>query len=97
VSEYGGRWGYLGECYWPGVDEHKLGVTVARTRSTADHLRRRDHDVRFLGSILVPADETVFWMFEGDEDGVRMVSEEAGVAFERVLHSLCLDGRAELG
>ena len=45
------------------------------------------------GSILVPADETVFCLFDGVEADVRAVSEEAGMPFERVLESLRIDGR----
>ena len=45
------------------------------------------------GSILVPADETVFCLFDGVEADVRAVSEEAGMPFERILESLRIDGR----
>jgi hypothetical protein len=41
----------------------------------------------------VPADETVFCLFDGLEDDVRTVSEHAGVPFERVLASLLIDGK----
>lgn len=47
----------------------------------------------FLGSILVPADETVFCLFNGSEADVRAVNERAGVPFERVLESLRIDGQ----
>ena len=47
--------------------------------------------MRFLGSILVPADETVFCLFEGVESDVRSVSAQAEVPFERVLESLRID------
>jgi hypothetical protein len=92
VSETRRRRSYLVECYWPGVNEQKLGVTVGRARSAADELRRQGRDLRFVGSILVPADETVFWLFDGDEADVRAVSEQAGLAFERVLESLRMGG-----
>jgi len=36
----------------------------------------------------VPADETVFCFFDGQEADVRAVSEKAGVPFERILESL---------
>jgi hypothetical protein len=39
----------------------------------------------------VPADETVFCLFDGAEADVRAVSEQAGVPFERVLESLRID------
>lgn len=84
---------YLVECYWPGVSEASLATAARRVRLAAAELRRHGHDVAFLSSILVPADETVFCLFEGCETDVRAVSEQAGMPFERVLESLRIDGR----
>lgn len=84
---------YLVECYWPGVSEASLATAARRVRLAAAELRQHGHDVAFLSSILVPADETVFCLFEGCETDVRAVSEQAGMPFERVLESLRIDGR----
>ena len=46
----------------------------------------------FVQSIVIPADETVFWLFEGREDEVRALAGEAGLTFERILESLTIDG-----
>jgi hypothetical protein len=92
VSETRGRRCYLLECYWPGVDEQKLDVAVGRAQTAAGGLRRQGHDLRFVCAILVPADETVFWLFDGDEAHIRAVSEQAGVAFERILESVRISG-----
>lgn len=83
---------YLVECYWPEVDQQKVAATVKRLRSASSALRRRGGDVNFVGTILVPADETVFCLFEGLEADVRAASERAGVPFDRVLESLRIDG-----
>jgi hypothetical protein len=83
---------YLVECYWPGVSEDALVAAVQRTRSATSALRQRGRDVAFLGSILVPADETVFAFFQGCEADVRAASTSAGLPFERVLDSLHVDG-----
>jgi hypothetical protein len=88
---------YLVECYWPGVSEEKLAVAAQRARQAASELRRDGRELRFLGSILVPADETVFCFFDGVEADVRAVSEQAGVPFERVLESLRIDGKQRQG
>ncbi len=80
--------GYMAECYWPGVSADKLAVAVERAERAAAELRGHGRSLRFLGSILVPADETVFWLFDGEEADVRAVSEKAGVPFERILESL---------
>jgi len=93
MSESGEAKSYLVECYWPGVSEEKLALASQRVRRAAYGLRRHGRELRFRGSILVPADETVFCLFDGVEADVRAVSEEAGMPFERVLESLRIDGR----
>ena len=40
----------------------------------------------------MPADETVFCLFDGEEADVRAVSEKAGVPFEPILESLHIGG-----
>lgn len=71
-----------------------MAALACRTRAAAAALRRQGRDLRFLWSILVPADETVFYLFDGDEADVRTVSERAGVRFERVLEWLQINGGA---
>jgi hypothetical protein len=83
---------YLVECYWPGVNEEELTKAVRRARDAAAELRQLGAQVDFVGSILVPVDETVFCLFDGSEADVREASERAGVPFERVLESLRIDG-----
>jgi hypothetical protein len=86
---------YLVEYYWPGVSAEKAAASAQRMRAAASTLRRQGGNVIFLGSILVPADESVFCLFDGAEADVRRASEQAGVPFERVLESLRLDGQAQ--
>jgi len=93
MSESGEAKSYLVECYWPGVSEEKLALASQRARRAAYGLRRHGRELRFRGSILVPADETVFCLFDGVEADVRAVSEEAGMPFKRILESLRIDGR----
>jgi hypothetical protein len=83
---------YLVECYWPGVSVEKLEAAADRARQSADELRRQGRNLRFLGSILIPVDETVLCLLDGDEADVRAVTEQAGIPFERVLDSLRIDG-----
>jgi hypothetical protein len=61
-------------------------------RATASAVRRQGGNVVFLGSILVPEDESVFCLFDGVEADVRATSEQVGVPVERVLESLRIDG-----
>jgi hypothetical protein len=83
---------YLVECYWPGVSAEKVAAAVRRAEAAAHELRSQGREFRFLGSLLVLVDETVFCLFDGDEADVRTVSERAGMPFERVLESLRIDG-----
>jgi 8-oxo-dGTP pyrophosphatase MutT (NUDIX family) len=83
---------YLVECYWPGVSQKMLARAVLRLRKAAIELRHRGRDVNFVGSILVPADETLFCLLDGDEADVRAITEEAGIPLERVLESLWIEG-----
>jgi hypothetical protein len=86
---------YLVECYWPGVSAEKLAAAAERAQKAAAHLRSRGRELHFRGSILVPVDETVFYLFDGDEADVRAVSEYSGVPFERILKSLPIHGQEE--
>ncbi len=88
---------YLVECYWPSVDEEQVAVTAQRARAAIGALRPQGGELRLLGSVLVPSDETVFYLFEGEEADVRAVSKQAGAPVERVLESYCIDGTATAG
>jgi hypothetical protein len=92
VSESSERRTYLVECYWPGVSEEKVAAAVGRAEEAAHKLRTQGRELRFRGSILVRDDETVFYLFDGEEADVRAVSEHAEVPYERVLESLRIDG-----
>ena len=89
-----GEWarGYLVERDRPGVTEGVVADAAHRAVQAAAEIRRQGHDVDFLTAILVPADETVFCLFEGQEAAVRAASQRAGIPAERVLESLRVDG-----
>lgn len=83
---------YLVECFWPGVSPAELATVAGRAQEAARSLQGRGRELRFLGSILLPSDETVFCFFEGQEADVREVSEQAGVPYERVLEAIRFEG-----
>jgi hypothetical protein len=70
----------------------KLTVGAGQAQQAADEVQGQGRELHFVGSILVPADETVFWLFDGEEADIRAASERAGVPFERLLESLEIDG-----
>jgi hypothetical protein len=77
----------VGECYWPGAVESDLRVIDQRLRTSTAALQRRGEPVRYLGSILLQADEVVLCQFEGTPAAVREVAERSQVPFERILES----------
>ncbi len=82
---------YLLECYWPGVTEEKLVAVVERVQAAIEQRQRDSRAPRFLGSILVSADETVFCLFEGEQEEIEAVSAAAELPFGRVLGSRWID------
>ena len=79
---------YLVECYWPAITRDQHAAAAGRARAAAGEARGVGRQLQFLGSILIPADETVFSLFAGCEDDVRAASQRAGLPFERVLESV---------
>ena len=77
----------VAECYWPGVVESDLQMLDERLRASTAELQRRGAPVRYVGSILLQADEVVLCQFEGTPAAVREVAELADVPFERILES----------
>lgn len=77
---------YLAECLWPGVTEDELEKLDVRAEQAASET---DGDVRYLGSILMPLDEVVFFRFSAPSPGaVHAVAESAGIPFERIVESV---------
>jgi hypothetical protein len=56
-----------------------------RARLSAEALTREGTPVRYLRSILVPEDETCFFLYEaGSADSVREAAQRATLPFERI-------------
>jgi hypothetical protein len=72
----------IAECLLP-------GVTPAIAERLADQVRselaRSASPVSFLGSLLMPEDEVLLCLFAGPFSEVRVLSERAGLPFERIL------------
>jgi hypothetical protein len=80
---------YLAECLWPGVTQAEMEDVDARARSCAERASGTQRDVRYLGSILMPSDEVVFFVFSGPSaKAVRAVATGAEVPFERIVTSV---------
>jgi hypothetical protein len=80
---------YMAECFWPDVGEEDIERGAERIRDSVVQLSREGKRVTFAGSILVPDDEVVFYLFDGESaDAVREVCERAAIAFERIVESV---------
>jgi len=77
---------YLAECFWPDVRADEVEQGAERIRA---ELARAETGVALAGTILVPGDDVVFYLFDGDSaDVVREACTRAGVPFERVVESV---------
>ena len=75
---------YLVECYWPNASEAQLKGAIERARRFEDSQRR--NDVRWVDSVLIPADDIVLCVFEGSSaDAVRAIAGQAGLPAERIV------------
>ena len=90
-----GRGEYLAECFWPGVRDADLQLLDDRVQSAVAGLSRSGEQIRYLGSLLMCADEVVLCLFEGAEQTVREVAERAQVPFERILEAVRSPGVPE--
>jgi len=73
----------LAECLLPGLTQPRAEELAQRV--SAELLGRPHRGVCFLGSLLMPGDEVLLCLFSGAAEDVRVVSERAGLPFERIL------------
>jgi hypothetical protein len=78
---------YVAECFWSGVREDDLRDLDRRIEVCVAELSARGEPIRYVGSMLIVDDEVVLCLFEGPVATVRLVTERAGIPFERILHS----------
>ena len=80
---------FIAECFWPDVREEQVEAAAARVQRGVDDLSRRGRPITFVGTILVPDDETVFYLFErASAETVREACEQASIPVGRVVRSV---------
>ena len=79
--------GFVAECFWPGVRESDLRELDERAQRRVAELSQGGKNVRYLGSLLLRADEVVLSRFEGDADAVHVAAKSAAIPFERILET----------
>jgi hypothetical protein len=83
---------FLVECFWPGATREVVEAALERARDCAAASCSEGLNVAFVGSLLVPADEVVFFQFRSEsEDAVIRTARAAGLPYDRVSESLWLE------
>ncbi|HEX6932584.1 MAG TPA: hypothetical protein VF162_10605 [Streptosporangiaceae bacterium] len=77
----------IAECLLPGITPETAEELGEQVRT---ELGRSVSPVSFIGSLLMPEDEVLLFLFAGPFAEVRTVSERAGLPFERILGCLLL-------
>ena len=85
---------FLVEHYRPGLGPDELRDWARRVRAAAAELSTAGTPVRYTGSTILPADESLLCQFQAaSEDAVRAAYERAGLPFERISPALAGPGQ----
>jgi hypothetical protein len=76
---------YVAECFWPDLHQDVVDEAAERVRESVAGLA----GVELTGTILMPDDEVVFFLFDGGSaEAVREACERAQLPYERVVESV---------
>jgi hypothetical protein len=78
---------YVAECFWSDVEDTDLQALDERVAAVTAELVSAGDEVRYLGSMLLRADEVVLCFFAGSEATVRRAAELSSIPFERILEA----------
>jgi hypothetical protein len=82
---------YLVERYWPGVTSELLLEALNRGQSVMEQMSTEGTPVRALTSILIPAEEVVFSIYEGPSPAaVRQLNERADIPISRIVEAVTI-------
>jgi hypothetical protein len=80
---------YLVEHYWPGITTEAFRATAERVRAAARAMARGGAPIRYLHSIMVPADEAAFCVFDAASmELIERLYARAGIRFDRIVAAL---------
>jgi hypothetical protein len=84
---------YLVERYWPGVTSELLLEALNRGRRVMEQMNAEGTPVSDVSTILIPAEEVVFSVYEGPSaDAVRLLNERAGFPVSRIVEVIAVTG-----
>lgn len=90
-DEYLRRMVYVVERYLPGIPSSELERVLDGLRATTRQMRNEGTPIRYLGSTIVPDDESCFCQFEGPSHAaVAEANRRADIAFARILPVIVL-------
>jgi hypothetical protein len=78
---------YAAECFWTGVTERDVRAQEERIRAAVSEIAPTGQPLSYAGSLLMPTDEVVLFLFDGPEDQVRQAAQQAGVPFDRIVQT----------
>lgn len=82
---------FLVERYLPDASEARLAELAQRLADAASSMRDEGHDVEWLQSLGLPADEACFCVFRAcDEETVAEANRRAGADYERIGRAVAL-------
>jgi hypothetical protein len=81
------------ECYWPEMTDDQVRAVLAQVASTES--QRAQDRVRPLGSLLVPSDGLVIFLFDGTSAAIQDAAKAAEVPFDRIVefHYIAIPAR----
>jgi hypothetical protein len=83
---------FMAECFWPGVTRLLLEDVGRRAGEAAQGSNSKGASTRYVGAILVPADEIALCLFEAPSIAAATeLNERAAIPFERILEIVRLD------
>ena len=80
---------YLVERYWPGVTSELLIEALNRGRRVMEQMNAEGTPARAIISILIPAEEVVFSLYEGPSAAtVHQLNDRAGIPVSRIVEAI---------
>jgi Protein of unknown function (DUF4242) len=83
---------YVVERYLPGLSREEVEAALRGLKQTMPELESEGMRVRYLGSTIVPDDESCFCQFEASsEEAVAEANRRAGIPFARIVAGVAVD------
>ena len=85
---------YLVERYWPGMTSELLLEALNKGRRMMEQMSAEGTPVRDIISILIPAEEVVFSVYEGQSAAaILQLNERSGIPVSRIVEAILMTGR----